>query len=179
MNVLADLSGETVVTIRPIMPSDTSALLAYLDGLSDRDRYFRFLQATPRIDRRLLAAFTPDDDDRRLVLVAVRDGAIVGEAMMGTGAADREADVAYSVAEAVRRRGLARMFLTLLVDIARARGIESLRADILGENRASVRLLEGFGARIHFEDGLLVARLDLSSAVVDRSPAAPILSMAS
>jgi ribosomal protein S18 acetylase RimI-like enzyme len=179
MNIAADLHDRTVVTIRPITPSDTDALVAYLEGLSDRSRYFRFLQATPRIGRRLLEVFTPGDAGQRVVLVAVRDGVIVGEAMMGMGAVDREADVAYSVAEAFRRQGLARTLLTLLLGIARERGIEWLRADILGENRASVGLLQQFGARIHFEDGLLAARLDVSAAVDGWSHEGPMLTMAS
>jgi acetyltransferase len=163
MRIVVELRDGTTVTVRPITPSDAGALTAYLEGLSDRSRYFRFLQATPHIARRLLEGFTSADGDRRVVLVAERDGTIVGEAMLGVGPGG-DADIAYSVAEAVRRRGLARTLLNLLLDIARERGIEALRADVLGENRASISLLKEFGAHIRFEDGLFVCRLDVAAA---------------
>jgi ribosomal protein S18 acetylase RimI-like enzyme len=160
MNAVVELGGGPMVAVRSVAPGDAPALTTYLEGLSDRSRYFRFLQATPRISRRLIDLFTAVDPVRRLVVVAESDGEIVGEAMLAT-SLDGSTDIACSVAESVRRRGLARGMLTLLLDAARERGVRSVRADILGENRASVSLLKSLGASIRFEDGLLVAHLEL------------------
>jgi RimJ/RimL family protein N-acetyltransferase len=160
MQQLIELRGGPTVAIRPATSEDGPAVAAYLERLDDRARYFRFLQATPRIRGRLVEMFA--SSGRRLVLVAVAGDEVVGEAMLVVDALDgRRGEIAFSVAERLRRRGLARAMVAQLLDAARTQEVRWLRADIMGENRASVALLDGFGAKIHFEDGLLVAGLEV------------------
>lgn len=167
---LVELRGGTPVVIRPITTADTAGITTYLEALSDRSRYLRFLQAPAGVPARLLRMFTAPDSNR-LVMVAVTDGVIVGEAMLATDRAGApSADIALSVAESVRRRGLARLMLGVLLELAEQRDILWVRADILAENQASVALMRTLGASMWFEDGQLVARLDVPSA--QHTPAA-------
>jgi GNAT superfamily N-acetyltransferase len=177
MRHLVELRGGPTVVVRPATAADGPAVTAYLERLSDHSRYLRFLQATPRIRGRLVEMFTTSEADRRLVLVAVLGDEIVGEAMLVADRHDsRGAEIAYSVADGLRRRGLARAMTDVLLDVARRWRVCWLRADMVGENRASANLLRSVGASIRFEDGLLVARLDLRPPA--RSEACPPLLLA-
>ena len=159
---LVELRGGPTVTIRPIRGDDGPRLASYLEGLSSESRYMRFMQATPRISSRLVESFTGGDPAGRLVLVAVLGTEIVGEAMLVVDRADDEvAEVAYSVADRLHRRGLGRALVELLLAAGRRRDVRRIRADLLGENRASVALLLAMGARLWFESGALVAELVL------------------
>ena len=155
-----ELRGGPTVFVRPITSADEPAMTAYLEGLSKTARYMRFMQATPRISRRMVEWFTGGDTTRRLVLVAVLDGEIVGEATLVVDRDDdRVAEIAYSVTDRLHRRGLGRALLDLLIGAAHERGVHRIRADLLGENVASVALLRSAGARFGFEHGSFVADL--------------------
>jgi GNAT superfamily N-acetyltransferase len=99
-----------------------------------------------------------------VVLVAVLDKEIVGEAMLVVDRADpRSAEVAFSVVDRLQRRGLGRALLDLVLDEARRRGVTLIRADLLGENVASVALLRQTEFTLRFENRVLVGQLALGT----------------
>jgi RimJ/RimL family protein N-acetyltransferase len=160
---LIELRGGPTVVVRPITTADGPALRSYLEGLSRQSRYMRFMQPMPRVSGRLIDMFTGGERRQSLVLIALLDGEVVAEAMLVIDRSDdTTAEIAYSVADRLHRRGLGRSLVELLVEAAGRRGVRRLRADVLGENMASVALLRSFGARLRFEDGVLVADLHLA-----------------
>ena len=67
----------------------------------------------------------------------------------------RAAEVAFTVEEDYQGQGIAGLLLGHLIDIARARGIDALEADVLVGNRSMLRVFErsGLPMRTRREDG--------------------------
>ena len=65
------MKGGGLYTIRPIRPDDADMLQAFVRGLSQESRYFRFARAMHELPTRMLARYTLIDYDREMALVAV------------------------------------------------------------------------------------------------------------
>ena len=72
-----------------------------------------------------------------------------------------EADVAFTVADAFHRRGLARLMTGLLLDHAAASGVARLTFEMMGENRGAAALVRSLGATVRISGGHYVATLAL------------------
>jgi GNAT superfamily N-acetyltransferase len=65
------------------------------------------------------------------------------------------ADLALEVVDEHQRRGLGTALLDTITTVAVANGVRRLRATVLPENRASLRLLSRLGIPMSFEGGVL------------------------
>lgn len=138
--------------VRPIRPEDAQLEAAFVKELSPTSRYFRFMMNLRELTPELLVRFTQIDYDRELALVAIdpsgETAVQVGVARYGMNPDGRTADFALVVADAWQGRGLGRRLLQLLMDAARARGIEELEGEMLNENQAMRQLMLGMGFTI-------------------------------
>ena len=66
MNDLADGTG---LTIRPIRPEDAHIEREFVNGLSERSRFFRFMYSLNEISPEALSRFTQIDYDREMALI--------------------------------------------------------------------------------------------------------------
>jgi L-amino acid N-acyltransferase YncA len=132
------LIGGEPLTIRPIAPSDTAALVAMHHGLSTRTVYQRFLAVMPELPLAQAARFTHVDGTHRVALV-VEDAS--GH-LVAVGRYDRippayrQAEVAFVVADRCQHQGLGTTLVRLLIAQARAAGVETFLADVLTTNSA-------------------------------------------
>jgi acyl-CoA synthetase (NDP forming)/RimJ/RimL family protein N-acetyltransferase len=149
--VLAD--GGTV-HLRPIRPDDAEALQAMHARLSEQTRYFRFFGPYPTIPPRDVERFTVVDYERRLAIVAVLGGRIIGVARY-EGLESSTAEVAFVIEDAHQGRGLGPLLLEHLAAAARERGLTRFDADVLPTNRRMLRvfLAAGYAAERHFDSG--------------------------
>lgn len=161
------LRDGTVVTIRPVLPSDREAITAGYAELSERSKRRRFVSPPTRLSPSLLDYLTELDYDERFALGAhLRDD----QEQRGLGVArwvrlgeDRtKADAAVTVIDAWQGLGLGTQLLLALIDAAALRGITSFVADILWENDQLLSTLRGLGARVTpSEPGLARVEFDL------------------
>jgi acetyl coenzyme A synthetase (ADP forming)-like protein len=111
-------------------------LAAFLRGLSDRSRGFRFFASVSDdfLDREA-ARFCKADGVNTVALVATlgREQRIVGHAVYALMTADR-AEVAFAVADELREQGLGTLLLGELAQIASSRGIRLFEAFVLPAN---------------------------------------------
>src|SRR6185369_1640374 len=61
----------TVLHVRPIRPEDADLERAFVNGLSEQTRYFRFFYLLHELTPAMLARFTQVDYDREMALVAL------------------------------------------------------------------------------------------------------------
>jgi acetyltransferase len=143
------LPGGAHLHVRPIRPEDAEIERAFVAGLSEETRYFRFFYQLNELTPSMLARFTQVDYDREMALVAVDEtGAtpsIVGVARYIMSPARESAEFAVVVADAWQGRGVARVLMSRLVACATARGLRRLEGLVLRTNRNMLRFTEAFG----------------------------------
>ncbi len=68
-----ELPDGTPLQIRPIRPEDATIEKAFVERLSERSRYLRFMQPLSELTPEMLSRFTQIDYDREMALIAVVD----------------------------------------------------------------------------------------------------------
>ncbi len=169
--VLAD--GGTV-HIRPILPSDADAYLAFFERLSAETRYYRFFGPKPSLSPAEVARFTTVDFRDRMALVAW-----AGDDMVAVARYDRlpdgDAEVAFTIDDAQQGRGLGTLMLEYLAASGRENGVERFVAETLPGNARMLSVFRdaGYQAVDHFADGVVqvefpIAATDTAREVVER-----------
>ena len=143
------LRDGTELHVRPIMPEDAELERAFVNGLSEQTRYFRFFYRLHELTPAMLARFTQVDYDRELALVAISDNGgtptFVGVARYIGNPDQESAEYAVVVADAWQNRGVGHMLMVRLVDCARQRGFKRLEGAVLRNNTGMIRFVEGLG----------------------------------
>src|SRR5262245_14985336 len=111
-------TGFGQVVIRPIEPTDSDMVQAFVRNLSGASRYFRFFQPLRCLTRGMLMRDTGLEDSGHVVLVAVAANQereyIVGEARYCGRGDGVTAEMAIVVADEWQRRGVGRGLLQIL-----------------------------------------------------------------
>ena len=145
--------GRTV-TIRPIRPEDADLEQAFVKGLSEESKYYRFMDTLRELTQSMLVRFTQIDYDREMAFVATipeDDGRIVqiGVVRYVTNPDGESVEFALAVADSWQRHGLGRKLMSTLIECARLRGYRSMVGDILTTNAKMFRLVGSLGFTIH------------------------------
>jgi acetyltransferase len=139
----------TRIRIRPVVPTDDTALQAFYAGLSRDSRRTRFLGSTNGIGPNQSTYFCSPDHAHREGFVAVMGpvrgpATIVGHLCVEPDGPAR-AEVALAVANEHQGRGIGRQLVDAAVVWARGEGLRTLTATMLADNPAIQRLLMGLG----------------------------------
>jgi GNAT superfamily N-acetyltransferase len=158
--------GESVV-VRAISPQDASRLQVYVRGLSGPARRNRFLGAVSELAPTELDRLTRMNGPSEFALVAFESsGAMVAEAVQVIAPESRRCEIALSVTDAWRRRGLGTLLLWNMERRARILGARCLMGEVLRTNEAMKGLARkaGFAIRGPLADARLVEIIkDLSN----------------
>jgi acetyltransferase len=144
------------VTLRPIRPEDEPLMVAFHETLSDSSVYLRYFQVQKldtRIAHERLIRKCCVDYDREIALVADRLIPTTGaHEILAVGRLTRqlgreEAELGVLVTDRYQGKGLGRVLVDRLIQIARAEKIRSIVAHILPENGPMLALAQ----RFHFD----------------------------
>jgi GNAT superfamily N-acetyltransferase len=127
------------ITVRPLRSGETEVVQAVFERLGPRSRLLRFGGAKNVLLPGELEQLARVDGDHH-VLVAWLEGEPVGIARLVRDGST--AEVAFAVADELQGNGVGRVLTQRLAEDARAAGIETLRATLSAENRASLALLK-------------------------------------
>ena len=158
-----------VVHLRPMLPGDADAILAFHARLSERTRYLRYFGPYPHIPARDLERFTVVDHHARVALVAWLGDEIIAvgryEGRFGQDGTEVEgpAEVAFVVRDDHQSRGLGSILLEHLTAAARERGVRRFEAEVLAENGQMVRVFRDAGYQVsrEFAEGVLHLEFDI------------------
>jgi L-amino acid N-acyltransferase YncA len=147
--VAVTLSDGSRVTVREVEAGDAGALRRLVGRSSQRSRYLRFFGSIKELSEGQARRFAEVDGRRRYALVAV-DPAAEGEVVAVVryeleAGSEGSAEYAALVEDRMQNRGLGLALTLRLVEAARARGIRSLHAYVLPENRGMLHLLRNLG----------------------------------
>ncbi|HEY0452829.1 GNAT family N-acetyltransferase [Actinophytocola sp.] len=150
------LSDGGTVHLRPIVPSDADALLAFHSRMSQRTRYLRYFGAYPQIPPRDLERFTTVDHHDRVAFVAKLGDDIVAVARYERIDGGPSAEVAFVVEDKHQNRGLGPILLEHLAAAARESDIRTFVAEVLAENGAMLGVFRAAGYQLarEMEDGV-------------------------
>ncbi len=178
------------VVLRPIRPDDAPLLIDLHTRLSSDSQYLRFFGPKPELtaaeaeylanvdftDRFAIVATVDEDDAERIVAVGRFD--IVEP---------RSAEPAIVVRDDYQGTGLGTAVLERMLEVARGRGIDRFRAEVLAENERMIQLLVQHGLGVSPpEDGVVTVTVEVTdtplslrglhllarstTALVERSP---------
>lgn len=143
----ADAVGRESLAFRDAVEADLPAIVAIYNSTVAGRGVTADLEPVS-VDSRL-AWFRAHDAERRPLWVAEADGAIVGwlsfSDFYGRPAYGASVEVSIYLAEAVRGRGLGRVFLERAIGAAPDYHVKTLLGFIFGHNDASLRLFERYG----------------------------------
>ena len=151
---IANLADGTRVLLRPLQPGDRAGLSVLFSTVPQED--LRFLRQDVT-DPAVLDQWFEDYDLRRVFpLVALVNDRIVGDATlhMGEGPQRHLAWLRIYVAPEFRRRGVARMLVEGLVDVARKMGLHQVLAEVIRTRVKVIKLFEalGFSRELRYPD---------------------------
>jgi RimJ/RimL family protein N-acetyltransferase len=141
------------VRIRTIRPDDKARLAEFHERLSPESIYYRFFEYKRALTERDLQYLTEVDYDRRVALVATlgpeADAAIVGVARYDVlptrGQEPLRAELGIIVEDAHQNRGIGTVLLRHLLQIAHAKGVSQIVAEVLPQNTRMLELVAGAG----------------------------------
>lgn len=165
------LTDGHLVVIRPLVASDTTAVLHLHEQLPERDRYLRFFTLGPAHLAAFATRLTTPDDAHRGALGAFANDELIGVASYEVLDDPAEAEVALVVNHAIQTHGVGTLLLEHLVSLARDRGVRRFVAEVLAENRQMVDVFVncGLAASIHYDGPVLhlTVPLDLDERYLD------------
>ena len=181
LDVTEFLRDGTVVTFRPIRPSDGDALVAFHDGLSARSVYRRFFFAHPHLTQGEVERFTHVDYVERMAYAVLDGDRIVGVGRYERIPGGTDAEVAFVVTDDHQHLGIGTLLLDHLADVARGHGVTGFVAQTLSDNRdmLGVFLASGFPVTTSTAAGTVTLRLpidpsdDYVAARASRRPVPP------
>jgi GNAT superfamily N-acetyltransferase len=151
--------GETEVSLRRPAASDTEAVLAMLARCSRTSLFHRFHSFAD--GAAYFAASLRDRPPERTLLAWCRS-TCVGVADLGV-SANGTVDLGVLVEDAWQCRGVGTCLVASLLDRARANGVATVHADVLGDDRFILRVLRRIGPlKASIEFGSISIDIDLS-----------------
>jgi acetyltransferase len=140
------LSNGMEIVLRPIRPEDAKMEKEFMRSLSERTKYFRFMQALQELTPEMIVRFTQIDYDREMAFVAVtteeNDGIELGVARYIINPDGLSAEFALVVADQYQGLGIGSRLMNALMLTAKNKGIISLEGEVLSINQSMLALVK-------------------------------------
>lgn len=165
-SIVTELLDGSVISIRPLEPSDAATILSLYESLTDEERYLRFFTMHPaHLEKLARSLSTPTND--QCSVGAFSSGRLLGVANYVVCQQPGSAEVSVVVAHAEHLRGVGTALLRRLGEIARENGLRHLVAEVLWENQHMLRVLAdaGWPCTRHLEDSVLHVDVDLTADI--------------
>ena len=143
------LSDGTEVLLRAIRPEDEPGEHEMLSSLSEDTLKTRFFSVIKDMSHEWLILFCNIDYDRHMAIVAEMEEngkkKMIGVARLIMDQDLRSGEVAVLVQDRFQGKGLGTKFVEMLIGIARERGLEDIRADVLTGNAKMLNVFRRLG----------------------------------
>jgi acetyltransferase len=140
------------ITIRPIRPEDAEIEQAFVRGLSEETRYFRFMNSVQELSQSMLVRFTQIDYSREMALIAVtvEQGKEIelGVTRFAINPDAVSCEFALVIADHMQGKGLGQKLMIALMDAARGKGLKLMLGEVLKNNTHMLKLMERLGFSI-------------------------------
>jgi len=141
-------NGEKVI-LRPVKPEDEFMEKEMFSNFSERTQRFRFFQLIKDISHDQLVRYTQIDYDREIAIIAevTENGKkmMAGVARLIADQYNETAEFAIVIADPWQNMGLGNKFTDYIIDIAKARGVQKIYANILADNHIMLHMFKSRG----------------------------------
>lgn len=146
------LRDGSLVRVRPVRPEDRVFLVGFINSLSLKTHYLRFLHTLK--PEQAVRELIPKEN--QFALLAMRDEMVIGHAIY-TVTLQSKAEPAVVVADAYQGKGLGTILLGQLTQAAIGAGIAELEAHVAPENAPMLQVLRelGFPTVLKSEPGFI------------------------
>ncbi|HEY5776857.1 MAG TPA: GNAT family N-acetyltransferase [Xanthomonadales bacterium] len=146
------LNDGTDIIIRPIRPEDAEIEQEFIRSLSAESKYFRFMNSIHELSLEMLVRFTQIDYHNEMALVAINPShkgeEEIGVARYMTNPDKKTCEFAIVVSDKWQGKGIARLLMQKLIDIARNRGLEVMEGQVLANNFRMLELMSSLNFQI-------------------------------
>ncbi|MCX7099375.1 MAG: GNAT family N-acetyltransferase [Methylococcales bacterium] len=146
------LSNGVNITIRPIRPEDAVMEKDFVHRLSERTKYFRYMQALQELTPEMIVRFTQIDYDREMAFVAVtEDHNMPGELGVGRYMMNPDGnsvEFALVVADDCHCLGIGTKLMRTLMQTAKSKGMSFFEGEVLVVNKPMLSLVKKLGFSI-------------------------------
>ncbi len=148
----AVLEDGTLVSFRPMHPTDEPYVRDLFHSLSKQTMYYRFMSNVARLPRREIQNFVYVDYRNEMAIVGTLPEAY-GDQIIAVGRyyldpGTNRAEVAFIVRDNWQNQGIGTSLLKHLATMARGQGIAGFTAEVLVDNRAMLSVLRKSGFRL-------------------------------
>lgn len=154
--------------IHPIRPEDEPEYKAFLESIDQEDLRLRFFAPLRHIGHAMLARLTQLDYARAMAFVAKDPdtGAIQGSVRLHADPDHRVGEYAILLRSEQKGKGLGWALMSLIIEYARADGLDEIIGEVLRENTTMLALCEALGftmKRVPDDDGLVEVHLPVAA----------------
>jgi acetyltransferase len=156
------------VFVRPIRPEDEALYPAFLTAVTADDLRLRFFAPVKDFSHGFIARFTQIDYARAMAFIANEEatGRMLGVVRVHADSEYRTAEYAILVRSDLKGHGLGWLLMELMIEYARAEGLETIRGQVLQENRTMLQMCRQLGFAIApdpDESSIVIVTLSLVS----------------
>lgn len=158
--------GDTL-DIQPIRPEDEPAYKAFLESIDPDDLRLRFFAPLRHIGHAMLARLTQLDYARAMAFVAKdpETGAIQGSVRLHADPDHKVGEYAILLRSGLKGKGLGWALMSLIIEYARADGLDEIVGEVLRENTTMLALCTALGfsvTPVPGDEGLVEVRLPVA-----------------
>jgi len=160
--------GDIEVFFRPVKPTDETLEREFFYSLSDESVYYRFFNLVKAMPHEKVQPLVNIDYREEMAIVGLigepGDEEMVAIGRFKLDPSDNYAEVAFLVRDDFQNRGIGTHLMKKLIEIAREKGIEGFKAEVLAENKKMMHVFHKCGYPIHsrLEDGVYSLKINFS-----------------
>ncbi|CAA2137462.1 bifunctional acetate--CoA ligase family protein/GNAT family N-acetyltransferase [Methylobacterium bullatum] len=148
------------VTVRPVRPEDEGLFKSFFEQVSAEDLRLRFFMPVRDFNHAFLARLTQLDYARAIAFVAIdaQTASMLGAVRLHADANHESGEYAILIRSDRKGTGLGFALMQLMIDWARAEGLQRIEGTVLQENRPMLAVCRSLGFAVHpdKEDGAVM-----------------------
>ncbi|MFH1722364.1 MAG: GNAT family N-acetyltransferase [Candidatus Altiarchaeota archaeon] len=137
-------TGEKV-NLRPIKAEDEPKMKALFKSFSEKTIRYRFFHPIKEFTHEMLIRYCHIDYDREIAIVAEKGGKLLGVGRLMIESTGESAEWAVVVTDAWQNKGLGTKLVSKVVGLARKKGLKSVYATVIKENKAMTHVAKKLG----------------------------------
>ena len=166
--------GERVL-IRPLLPKDAALYPDFLTDVTQSDLRLRFFSAMRELSPEMIAKLVHYDPAVAMAFIAIdeKTGRMLGVVRLHDETKGETAEFAILLRSHLKGQGLGWLMMKHMIANAKAKGLKSVRGQVLAENRTMLQMCEELG--FHVADDPLERGVKDVTLPLDEVPAEAVV----